>query len=291
MIVVDTLMKAGPILLSTLVLGCLATDPAKSQSDTGILEDDFAGATSSTNWPPPFAPGEELAWTCDTLLKFVYLNAGELIPSEGTATLFKAHAIPFPGQPSPVSAALAKGDTLFITRSIVESLGNSQDTVNFNVLLELNGAGGSARRVMAFGLGYSRKNRQFFNTGDSIKPVGTADVSVSPDSIKGTFLNPDSLPPAPGGGIPQCYYYIPGTPFFGKITLRDTMRIGPVVKGTLPLRLLRVTPVNTGSAEAEAEIFEIEEVKHVAPGEYRIGRMLLPAPRRIEWKGGAAVSL
>jgi hypothetical protein len=241
---------AGLFALAAALSGCLQLDSAdKAGADRGVsgIQEPIqtAGATSSTNWPQEDVGTEpvQVFGTADSVLKLTFkqpLDSTRVpYPSRlaGRIRIYRAGFIPVLDSVPSLGFAFPAMDTLRLSGNDLKPLIiNGLDTLRFTVELRTD-----TSMCLMPGFVYSFNQGRFLG----LPPILSAGGSVTFSDPHYKFAGiPDSAfvsALSDTAGNARFYYYIPGSPYFWRHSLtRDSLYIGPTVKGALPLRCLKV---------------------------------------------------
>jgi hypothetical protein len=238
-------------------------DPAgngDSTLGTGIKDQDLmAGATSSTNWPQEDAGRQPqlVKGSADSSLILYFMDSTKTrIRMSGTLTLFKAGKIPALDAPDSLRIGFVDQDSIKVTSGALHAFSNGKDdTLYFSVLVEF----GDLECFLA-GFSYSPSLKKFLDSPFSEEPNYSGTISDRHYSIHGvpdsSLLNKGI---SSGGKIEWCFY-IPGSPFYFKVSSDTAIDIGPVPQGQYPIRLLKVTEADGGSNRTQLDVYEVKVV-------------------------------
>jgi hypothetical protein len=252
-------LSAFTALVCISLMGCLSesgTGNGAKSDQSGIIDDNLrAGASSSTNWPNEGNPVYEIHGRVDSALVLHFLDVGAPAKISGKVTFYQGGIIPaldsVPSFEWPFSGTDSIEVPLNMLQDSLEVQGG--DTLSFSMKVDADG-----NECLLVGFIYSIHQKKFLRDHFSLFPESTHFLVKPEYSFRGDL---DSLLPhlPPVTGNVQTSFYIPGTSYYWKKGLVSPLDIGPLPKGSYPLRLIRISDPESGSG-SKVEIFEIKFV-------------------------------
>jgi hypothetical protein len=264
--------------------GCLKPESASGpeQNPNPLIEDPDlrAGATSSTNWPQEDAHPRQLnvGGQADSVLKLFFRDLLTPYKLSGRLTFYRGGAIPALESVATRSLVFSDTDTVLVEASVFSSLAREgRDTVSFSIRVESDTA-----QAFCYGFTYSIKQKAFLSSPFSSASARSASVTNPRYYFRGkadTSLL--SYGPSDHGKSEWCFY-IPGSPYFWKVKIGDSLEIGPLPSGTYPIRLIRIIKPDASLNKSLLELYEVELFKtqidsahHEVEQIIRVGKKIL----------------
>jgi hypothetical protein len=270
-------------LFSLYLVGCLSPDTTNSgttgkESETIEDNDLLAGSSSRTTWPPDIVgdtvisillqPGKSLTYHFRILDS---LNNPVNFKISGKLTLFRNGGIPAIDSVPSFEFAFVDQDSVTLSADqLLPFAKKGQDSIVFNIRMESPHWGNSFLMGFKFHLAravFSNPELSFISI-NSVFLIRGEKYFHGPCDLNTISSN------LIGKGKSVLSFYIPGTPYFWKIT-PDSINLGPVPEGLYPLRLLRITDMGDGLLGSEVEVFEMLQLgtKHTAS--FQVGNRIL----------------
>ncbi|MDB5048692.1 MAG: hypothetical protein JWO30_1763 [Fibrobacteres bacterium] len=240
--------------------GCLSepapgSGPVDTENSILPTDDDMAGASSTTNWPPPEACGHDVQvlFRMDSTLSLLFWNSQVPAQVRGKVSFYKSGGIPSIAPIKTWEWEFPEGDSLPIPLDrLKDSLAiPGDDTLSFSMRVE-----SGESQCLLIGYVYSLKQKRFLRSPVSLFPGKTYFLKKPVYFFEGRSDTLQKALPSTSGNSTTSIY-IPGTPYYWIKEPGAIIKLGPIPQGAYPLRLLRVTDVDGKGKESLVEIFDI----------------------------------